>query len=417
MDLTLILILLALANLALLGWIATRRQEQPVVDLSPLQESSSRAERLLREEFSAFRQESQNIARGQREEVQLSVRAFNDSFMQQFSAFSGMVDGKLRLLTEETSKRLEEMRSTVDEKLQGTLERRLGESFRQVSERLEQVHRGLGEMQHIATGVGDLKKVLSNIKTRGTWGEVQLGALLEQILTPDQYAANISTRPRSTERVEFAIKLPGRDSDSHEPVWLPIDAKFPLDAYQKLVAAQESGAANMIDLATREFDGRVQGFARDIRDKYLSPPHTTDFGIMFLPTESLYAEVLRRPGLFDLIQRECRVVMAGPTTLTAILSSLQMGFRTLAIQKRSSEVWKLLGAVKHEFGLYGKILESVQKKLQEAANKIDDAASKTRRIESRLRRVEDLPEGEARSLLGITDDGGDLSSEDNTSNT
>jgi DNA recombination protein RmuC len=278
------------------------------------------------------------------------------------------------------------------------LEQRLGESFRSVSERLEQVHRGLGEMQTLASGVGDLKKVLSNVKVRGTWGEVQLGNLLEQVLTPDQYATNVATNEFNGARVEFAIRLPGHDLG---PVWLPIDAKFPVEDYQRLADAQEAGDPAGADAAAKQLEMRIRQCARDICTKYLNPPQTTDFAIMFLPTEGLYAEVVRRTGLVDAIQRECRVVVAGPITLWAILNSLQMGFRTLAIQQRSSEVWAVLGAVKTEFGKFGGVLEKVQKKLKQVSNDMDQAGVRTRAIERKLRDVQELPPAEAHRLLAV----------------
>ncbi|MCR4399270.1 MAG: DNA recombination protein RmuC [Syntrophomonadaceae bacterium] len=305
------------------------------------------------------------------------------------------------------SRFLEQMRAVVDEKLHATLERRLGESFRQVSERLEQVHKGLGEMQSLAAGVGDLKKVLTNVKTRGVWGEVQLGNILEQMLTPDQYAANVATKPHSGERVEFAVRLPGRDEGSC--VWLPIDAKFPQEDYHRLLEATENGDPVAAEEAARQLEQRIRQEARSISEKYIDPPHTTDFAIMFLPTESLYAEVLRRPGLADALQRQYRVNVAGPTTLAALLNSLSLGFRTLAIERRSGEVWTLLGAVKTEFGRFGDILEKTQKKLQEASNSIDQATRRSRTIERKLKGVQELPAVEAARQLGEID-GADLES-------
>jgi DNA recombination protein RmuC len=295
------------------------------------------------------------------------------------------------------------MRKTVDEKLEGTLEKRLGESFKLVSERLELVHKGLGEMQTLASGVGDLKKVLTNVKTRGTWGEFAVGNLLDQVLSPDQYAANVVTKEGSDERVEFAIRLPGRDEGENEVVWLPIDAKFPKEDYERLVDAADRGDSAAIEEAGRQLETRIKNSARDICDKYLNPPKTTDFALMYLPTEGLYAEVVRRPGLVENIQREHRVVVAGPTTFAALLNSLQMGFRTLAIEKRSSEVWKVLGAVKAEFGKFGDVLGSVKKKLHQAADTIDKAETRTRAISRRLRGVEELPAAEARALLGAAE--------------
>ena len=309
------------------------------------------------------------------------------------------VDRGLREIQQDNAARLEQMRQTVDEKLQSTLDTRLGESFRQVSERLEQVSRGLGEMQALATGVGDLKRVLANVKARGVWGEVQLESLLEQVLARDQYDANVATNEGSGERVEFAVRLPGRSGHRDEPVWLPIDAKFPLEDYQALLEASDRADASATEEAGRRLEARVKACAKDIGDKYVNPPGTTDFGIMFLPIEGLYAEVLRRPGLADGIQRRHRVLLAGPTTLWALLSSLQMGFKTVAIERRSSEVWALLGAVKAEFAKFGKALDGVQRNLHHAASKIDDARKGTRAIERRLTDVQEMPPLEAAALL------------------
>ncbi len=309
------------------------------------------------------------------------------------------LESKLSAIQADNGHKLEQMRLTVDEKLHNTLEQRLGESFRQVSDRLEQVHKGLGEMQTLASGVGDLKRVLTNVKVRGTWGEVQLGHLLDQVLAPEQYGKNVQTRPKSNERVEFAIRLPGREvTDS--VVWLPIDAKFPLEDYQSLLDAQEAGDVVRQEAAAKALESRIREEAKSIRDKYIEPPHTTDFGLLFLPIEGLYAEVIRRPGLCDFLQRECRVTVTGPTTLTAILNSLQMGFRTLAIQKRSSEVWQVLGAVKTEFGKFGDVLAKTKKKLDEARNTIDDAEVRTRAIDRKLKQVESLSVEQADSVLG-----------------
>lgn len=308
------------------------------------------------------------------------------------------IEGKLVALQQDTAQKLEVMRATVDEKLHATLEKRLGESFQIVSERLELVHKGLGEMQSLANGVGDLKKVLSNIKTRGNWGEVQLGNLLEQMLTPEQYAANVQVNPSSADRVEYAIRLPGREGGCE--VWLPIDAKFPQEDYQRLLEAADRGEADTVAACAAALETRIRGEAKKIREKYICLPHTTDFAIMFLPTEGLFAEVLRRPGLCDGILHEHRVVLTGPTTLAAVLSSLQMGFRTLAIEKRSSEVWDVLGAVKTEFGKFGDVLEKVQKKLDEASKTIDSAATRSRVLERKLKGVEAMPQEEASALLG-----------------
>lgn len=309
------------------------------------------------------------------------------------------VDERLRELQQQTATQLEQMRHTVDEKLQATLDARLGESFRQVSERLEQVYKGLGEMQALATGVGDLKRVLANVKSRGTWGEVQLENLLEQALAREQYEANVATTPGSGERVEFAVRLPGRTGLASDTVWLPIDAKFPLEDYQALIEASDRGDADGVDEAGKRLETRVKACAKEIGSKYVNVPLTTDFAILFLPVEGLYAEVLRRPGLVDAIQREHRVMLAGPTTLWALLSSLQMGFRTLAIERRSSEVWATLGAVKTEFGKFGKVLDHVQQHLQRASSKIDDARKGTRSIERKLVHVQQLPAADAAGLL------------------
>jgi DNA recombination protein RmuC len=342
------------------------------------------------------------LARSQSERLQTfasQLAVVSGSTERQMDALRKAVEDRLTALQADNSAKLDQMRATVDERLQATLETRLGESFRAVSERLEQVHRGLGEMQALASGVGDLKKVLTNVKTRGTWGEVQLGALLEQVLAPGQYEANVATRPGSAERVEFAIKMPGREGDDAGVVWLPVDAKFPQEDYQRLIEAADRGDADAVETAARQLEARIKLSARDIHDKYLDPPHTTDFGVLFLPTEGLYAEVLRRPGLADAVQRDARVVVAGPTTLWAILNSLQMGFRTLAIEKRSSEVWSVLGVVKTQFAKFGELLGGVQKKLQEASNKMDDVARKSRTIERKLRVVQELPSAESARLL------------------
>lgn len=306
------------------------------------------------------------------------------------------IDERLRVLQQENSEKLEQMRRTVDEQLQGTLQKRVGESFQLVSERLEQVHRGLGEMQSLATGVGDLKRVFSNVRVRGSWGEIQLGALLEDMLRPDQYERNVATTGGS-ERVEFALRLPGVDDDSH--VYLPIDSKFPMEDYQRLIDAADRGDAGEVETCAKQLEQRLRGCAKDVHDKYIAPPATTDFAIIYLPTESLYAEVLRRPGLVESLQRELHITVTGPTTLAAFLNSLQMGFKTLAIQKRSSEVWATLGAVKTEFRKYGDLLEKVQKKLHEATNTVDRGLKQTRQIERKLRDVAEVPDAEVEALL------------------
>ena len=310
------------------------------------------------------------------------------------------MERKMDALQKENNQKLEEMRLTVDEKLHATLDKRLGESFQLVSERLEQVYKGLGEMQSLASGVGDLKRVLTNVKTRGIWGEIQLGALLSQILTPGQYEENVAVRPGSAERVEFAVKLPGKEDSEDSTVYLPIDAKFPQADYQRLLDASELGDAAMVEQAARQLESAIKTEAKRIRDKYVCPPYTTDFAVMFLPTEGLYAEVLRRPGLSEALQQEYRITVTGPTTLAALLNSLQMGFKTLAIERRSSEVWALLGAVKTEFGRFADVLARTQKKIRQASESIEDAARKTRTIQRKLKGVQELGERESRRLLG-----------------
>ncbi|KJS15985.1 MAG: recombinase RmuC [Peptococcaceae bacterium BRH_c4b] len=385
--------------------------------------NQGRLESLVKDEMARNREESGQTARLSREETAKVINLFNNSVLSQMAEIAGLqknqldtfssqlsaltatneqkldrmrqtVEERLRLLQEDNSRKLEQMRATVDEKLHASLERRLGESFKMVSERLELVHKGLGEMQTLASGVGDLKKVLTNVKTRGTWGEIQLGSLLEQILAPEQYDKNVATRKGSSERVEYAVKLPGRDGEGRV-VWLPIDAKFPLEDYQKITDALEQASQQAAEEARKLLETRIKSEAKNIREKYIDPPHTTDFGIMFLPVEGLYAEVLRRPGLCEILQRDYRVILTGPTTLAALLNSLQMGFRTLAIERRSSEVWVLLGAVKTDFIKFSDLLDKTRKKLQEASNTIETAASKTRAIQKKLIKVQELPaEGE-----------------------
>jgi DNA recombination protein RmuC len=335
-------------------------------------------DRGLRDEFSRNREEAGTAAKTQREELGKSLEGVRS-----------IVDLRLKQLQEDNAKQIDKMRATVDEKLQGTLEKRLGESFKLVSDRLEQVHQGLGAMQQLASDVGGLQKVLTNVKTRGGWGEVQLGALLEQVLTSDQFARNVKTREESGEQVEYAIKLPGDENGA--PVWLPIDAKFPTEDYQRLLAAQDQGNVGAVEDAMKSLETQLKKSAKDICQKYINPPKTTDFALMFLPTEGLYAEAIRRVGLVEQVQRDCRVVFAGPTTLAALLNSLQMGFRTLAIQKRSSEVWNLLAGVKTEFGKFGEALTAVKEKLDQAARHVDNVAVRSRAITKKLRDVEELP--------------------------
>jgi DNA recombination protein RmuC len=356
-----------------------------------------RIERVVKDEISRNRDETSQRALESRGEIIAALEKMRET-----------VHERLKSIQAENSEKLEKMRETVDEKLHNTLEKRLGESFNQVRRQLESVHKGLGEMQNLASSVGDLKKVLTNVKTRGTWGEIQLGALLEQILISGQYEQNVATKAGSNERVEFAIKLPGKDRDEASPMWLPIDAKFPQEDYQRLLEAQDQAQPQVVDKMRKQLEIRIKAEAKDIKEKYIDPPQTTCFGIMFLPIEGLYAEVLRIPGLADTLQRDYQVTIAGPTTLAALLNSLQMGFRTLAIEKRSSQVWQLLGAVKTEFAKFGMILERTKKKLQEATNTIDSASTKTRTIERRLRKVEELPDQGKDSLLES-----ELSREDN----
>ena len=332
------------------------------------------------------------------------ARLSRESLEQKMAEVRLSVEGKLTSIQSDSEKKLEQIRLTVDEKLHATLEQRLGESFRLVAERLEQVHRGIGEMQKLATDVGSLTRVLTNVRTRGVFGEVQLGALLDQVLTIEQYGTNIETIPGSGARVEFAVKLPGR-RDDRAPLWLPIDCKFPREDYERLVDAQEAADKAAMELAGRAIESRLRSEARTIREKYVGPPHTTDFAIMFVPTEGLYAEALRRPGLVESLQREHKVMLTGPTTLLATLSSLQMGFRTLALEQRSAEVWETLGAVKTEFAKFGEVLAKTKKKLDEASSSIDMAERRTRVMARELREVEALPDSRAQALLpGIRDD-------------
>ncbi len=367
--------------------------------------------RMEKDRFETFNRESWELVnqqdkylRAQLTEMASQQKNQLDSFMKQLAELTQMnatkleqlrssVEKQLALLQKDNAEKLEQMRATVDEKLHQTLEQRLGESFKLVSERLEQVQKGLGEMQVLASGVGDLKKVLTNVKARGTLGEIQLDHILEQILSADQYEPNVSVKQGSSERVDFAIRLPGKD-DGHDNVFLPIDAKFPLEDYHRLLDAEEAGDLLLLQEASKTLENRIKSEARSIQEKYINPPNTTDFALMFLPLEGLFAEVLRRRGLWELLQREYHVIVTGPTTVTALLNSLQMGFRTLAIQKRSSEVWKLLGAVKTEFGKFGDVLEKTQKKLQEASHSIDSATVRSRAIERKLRSVESVSSAE-----------------------
>ena len=396
--------LIAGAGMVAIAFALARRGRAAESDLVKRLEEFNRAqereEKMFRDEFSRNREESANAAKAQREELAKSLEGVR-----------AIVDLRLKELQTDNAQQIDKMRATVDEKLQGTLEKRLGESFKLVSDRLEQVHQGLGAMRQLATDVGGLQKVLANVKTRGGWGEVQLGSLLEQVLTADQFSRNVQTRDETSERVDFAIRLPGDENGA--PVWLPIDSKFPTEDYQRLLAAQDKGDVDSIEGAMKGLETQLRKNAKDICAKYINPPRTTDFAIMFLPTEGLYAEAIRRVGLVEQVQRECRVMFAGPTTLAALVNSLQMGFRTLAIQKSSSEVWSLLAGVKNEFGKFGGLLDGVKKKLDQASSQIDDVARKSRTIEKRLNRVEELPsnpEPLLRELLPREEDDVDLDS-------
>lgn len=398
MDTALLILLTSLALLAVILQVVAlvRPAGGPLSpeQLAALRGDSERVERTLREEQHAGRAElAQSF-----HQWQLTLHRFGSTLQGTQDKLGATLDRQLRSLQTENTAQLEKMRATVDEKLQATLETRLAQSFTQISERLEAVQRGLGEMQTLATGVGDLKRVLTNVKTRGIFGETQLAALLAETLTPEQYATNVITVPGSNARVEFAIRLPG--PTGAREVLLPIDAKFPREDFERLLDAQEHADAAGEAAARQALIRRIEAEAGDICDKYLDPPHTTDFGILFLATESLYAEVLRQPGLFEQIQAKYNVTLAGPTTLAALLNSLRMGFRTLAIEQRSSEVWQVLGAVKTEFGKFAAVLEKTRKQLDTARNTIDTAGVRTRAIERRLRGVESLPESEAEAMLG-----------------
>ncbi len=392
------------AQLALLGTQNERLERELRAELVQSRTEGSQHAQAARGELGAtlgqFAQTLQNQLGNMAHVQHERLSTLTQSNEQRLDAVRSTLEQRLDLLRTDNAQKLEQMRATVDEKLHATLEQRLGESFKLVSDRLEQVHRGLGEMQSLALGVGDLKKVLTNVKTRGTWGEMQLENLLEQILVPAQYEKNVATRPGSNERVEFAIKLPGRDADG-APCMLPIDAKFPLADYQEVVDAQERGDVVAVELFSKALDRRLREQAADIQRKYVAPPHTTDFALLYLPVESLYGEVLRRPGLVDALQRDYRITVTGPTTLAAMLNSLQMGFRTLAIERRSSEVWTRLGMVKTEFAKFGEVLAATKKKLDEASNSIGKAEVRTRAIERQLRDVEALPETDADRLLVV----------------
>lgn len=423
-----VLALLGLALVLLLpGRVAAAARAALADRLEAVDRGQERIDRSVREELGKNRGESAEAAARLREELRSAQKDAADTTLRGLGVFGGRldalskaleqrlaavgessekrldglratVDERLAKLQEDNATRLDQMRQTVDEKLQGTLEKRLGESFKLVSDQLESVARGLGEMRSLASGVGDLKKVLTNVKVRGTWGEVQLGSLLEQVLSPEQYVVNAAPKREGGERVEFAVKLPGPDDAPGEEVLLPIDAKFPMEDYQRLVEASEKGDAEAVEAASKALEARIRGCAEDIHDKYLCPPRTTDFGILYLPTEGLFAEAVRRVGLVERLQREQKVTLAGPTTLTAMLNALQMGFRTLAIQKRSAEVWQVLGVVKAEFGKLGGYVAKVEKKLQEASNALQEIGKRGRAIERTLRDVQALPSPDAQRL-------------------
>jgi DNA recombination protein RmuC len=396
--------------------------------LEALQTFQERTDRSVRDEITKFRAEMQTQGQQERAELSGSLKSFGDSVQARMAEIAGLqrsqlegfatqlsvltttneqkmdavrliVDEKLKQIQEDNARQLDRMRETVDEKLQNTLEKRLGESFKQVSERLELVHQGLGDMRNLAAGVGDLKKVLTNVKARGTWGEVQLGALLEEILAPEQYAKNVRIQENVNEAVEYVIKLPGQGEQDGDHILIPVDAKFPLEDYQRLLDAQEKADTVAADEAAKLLETRIKNEAKEIFKKYIVPPKTTDFGIMFLPSEGLYAEVIRRTALVQLLHREYHVTVTGPSTFAAFLNSLQMGFRSLAIQKRSGEVWKVLGEIKTGFSRFGDTLDAVRKRLEQATNSVDDAQKKTRTIQNKLRSVHELPGGSSEVLL------------------
>ncbi|MBK7745454.1 MAG: DNA recombination protein RmuC [Betaproteobacteria bacterium] len=387
------------------GDLATARSESAAAAVAARAELATNLARFSQ----SLQQQLAGMASGQSEQMQhfgLRLAELTRTNQERLEAVRATVEQRLDVMRDENARKLDEIRVTVDEKLQATLEQRLGASFKQVSDRLEQVHKGLGEMQTLAAGVGDLKRVLANVKTRGGWGEVQLATLLAEMLTPAQYAANVATRPGSFDRVEFAIRLPGK-GDTGVPCWLPIDAKFPLDHWQRLQDATERADLAVMDASRKALDEFFRNEAKKIRDKYVEPPHTTDFAILFVPTEGLYAEMMARPGFADTLQREQRVLLCGPMNLAALLNSLQMGFRTLAIEQRSSEVWKILGAVKTEFHRFGDVLAKTKDKIDQASRTIEDAGVRTRAIERHLRDVESLPEHDAVRIIGSIAPGAD----------
>lgn len=400
--LLLILILLTVINILITIFKSPKTSHGLHDKLSKIEQEITRIDLIIRDEFSRNRNETEKSSREHRLELSQSLDNFEQKLNLNFKEIREVVENKLKDIQEDNNKKLEEMRKTVDEKLQETVEKRFDSSFKIISERLEQVHKGLGEMQTLASGVGDLKKVLTNVKTRGNLGEIQLATILDQILSPQQFIQNAQVKKNSQQRVEFAIKLPNKNSENQD-LLLPIDSKFPIEDYLRFNEAMEhleNYSKSELENLSKQFESSVKRNARDIREKYINPPITTDFAIMFVPTESLYAEILRRPGLFEFLQKEYKITVVGPTNLVAFLSSLQMGFKTLAIEKRSSEVWEILGAVKTEFSRFGKILDKTKKKLQEASNVIDTASVRSRAIERRLKTVQELPEDDSVKVLG-----------------
>lgn len=428
--------IILLSLILLVQIIAFFKKENLKIDLNELKPMldglQNKLESSFRDEMSKNREENNKLSSQNRQEISQNIKNMSDTINQQISSISNLqkdqldlvvkqllellktnsqglekiresVENKLQLIQEDNNKKLEEMRATVDEKLHNTLERRLGESFKNISERLEALYKQLGEMQSLNSGINDLKRALTNVKTRGIWGEIQLANIIEEIFTRDQYDVNVATKKGSRDVVEFAIKLPSKD-DTKKYIYLPIDAKFPQEDYQRLLDAQDLGDREAVESARKQLETRIKGEAKSIYEKYIDPPNTTDFAIMFLPTESLFAEVVRNTGLIETLQREYKVIVTGPTTITALLNSLQMGFRTLAIEKRSSEVWQILGAIKTEFGKFAEILEKTQKKLQEASSSIENATKKTRTIERKLKKVEELPIEESERIIGIETD-------------
>ena len=415
-DLLLVLVIaLAVLNLALLlrlmGRASSNSAEQAMrSELRDAREEAAKRSHELREEVSGSLDKTAqtltstvgqlgNVQKQQLESVTAQVQALVETNQQRLEGLRATISEQLGEMREANEKKLEEMRRTVDEKLQGTLEKRLGESFKLVREQLDAVHKGLGEMQSLATGVGDLKNVLTNVKVRGTWAEYQLGAILEQVLTPEQFDRNVATHENSSERVEFAIRLPGRSDDPNDCVWLPIDSKFPQEDYIRLTEASKSADAEAVAQSTRELMRSVTQSAKTIAEKYLTPPRTTDFAVLYLPTEGLYAEVLRQPGMVSQLQQDYRVVVSGPTTIAALLNSLRLGFRSLAIEQQASEVWQVLAAVKTEFGKFGLVLDKVKSQLQTASNTIEKTQTRTRAMTRKLQKVEQLPSGESDELL------------------